>query len=197
MDDCYRRASWLFDVVLRTLPTASLCVACSLHEVTPDEAWTPKTTSTSIAEVVPVTEMTFVNGPSVEPASDLRVWLGRHRGRLLQLPVVVEWSGMDVGQAWLGMTDADPVANAVRIQLDQSALGVGLAVRLRSLCDKAPARCVVWLQGYWGPTVDLPGPLGFDRPMVADGIQEHPFSVRMVMGLVGEDDAPHVRIAEK
>ncbi|MGC6516061.1 MAG: hypothetical protein ACON4N_16350 [Myxococcota bacterium] len=144
-----------------------------------------------------MTEMTFVNGPSVEPASDLRVWLDRNGGRLLQLPVVVEWSGMDVGQAWLGMTGADPVANAVRIQLDQSALGIGLAVRLRSLCGNAPARCVVWLQGYWGSTVDLPGPLGFDRPSEADGIQEHPFSVRMVMGLVGEDDAPHVRAAEK
>ena len=197
MNDRYRRASWLFDVVLRTVLTASLCVACSLHEVTPDEAWTPKTTSKSTVEVGPVTEMTFVNGPSVEPASDLRVWLVRNRGRLLQLPVVVEWSGMDAGQAWLGMTDAAPVANAVRIQLDQHALGVGLADRLRSLCGKAPARCVVWLQGYWGPTVDLPGPPGFDGPAVADGIREHPFSVRMVMGLVGEGDAPHVRVAEK
>ena len=59
--------------------------------------------------------------------------------------------------------------------------------RLVPLCPETPARCVAWIEGYWGRTASL-GPPGFES--------EGPLSVREVVGLVEEGDTPHIKVAE-
>ncbi len=136
-------------------------------------------------------ELKFVAGPALTPVSELRSWLGSHRDTLIRIPMAIEMSGFDVGPAWIATTAADPAADAIHVTLDQGALGVGLVERLGALCQ-APTRCVVWLQGYWKPTLsggpdfaalELPGP------------KREPFSVRDVVGLVAAEDAARVQVA--
>ncbi len=139
-----------------------------------------------------VTEPVFVDGPAITPAAELATWLAGKKGSLLRLPLVVEVTGWSVGPAWIGMTDADAPADAVHIELDQGALGVGLTERLTPLCGEPPARCVVWIQGYWGPNVPMP-----ELPLMPGETKKEPFAVREVVGLVAEGDTPHVKVLQK
>ena len=151
-------------------------------------------TSTEATPEPPVNDPTFVDGPAISPAPELSAWLGRNKGNLLRLPLVIEVTSYDVGPAWIGMTKADAPADAVLVSLDQGALSVGLTDHLVPLCGETPTRCVVWIEGYWGPTVSLPGPPGFDGPAVPGAPSKSPFSVREVVGLVQAGDSPHVKI---
>jgi hypothetical protein len=141
-----------------------------------------------------VTEPTFVDGPAIAPAAELATWLSTKKGSLLRLPLVIEVEPFGVGPAWIGTSDADRPADAVQVSLDQGALSVGLTERLLPLCPEAPTRCVVWIQGYWGPTVSLPGPPGFDGPSVPGVAKKEPFSVRSVVALFKDGDTPNVKV---
>jgi hypothetical protein len=140
-----------------------------------------------------VTEPTFVDGPAITPTPDLAAWLGKNKGNLLRLPLVIEVEPFGVGPAWIGMTADDAPADAIRIELDQGAMSVGLTDPLVALCKDTSTRCVAWIQGYWGPTMDMPGPGG---PSMPDMPKEEPFSVREVVGLVQKGDTPHVKVVK-
>ena len=139
----------------------------------------------------PVPESTFIDGPSITPEGTLREWLEGHEGTLIRLPLAIEMSGLGVGPAWISTTGADAGDDAIHVSLDQGALGIGLSDRLRPLCGSQPTRCVVWLQGYWGPTV-AGGPT-FDG-LDTEGSGNESFSVRDVVGLVAEGDRAVVQI---
>jgi hypothetical protein len=141
-----------------------------------------------------MSEPVFVDGPALSPAAELARWLDEHKNSLLRLPLVVELRSYEVGSAWIGMTTDDPPPDAIWVELDQGALSVGLTERLVPLCPQTPTRCVTWIEGYWGPTIDLPGPLGFDSP---DAPAKQPFSVREVIDLVREGDSPHIKVVER
>ena len=138
----------------------------------------------------------FVDGPAIFPAPDLAKWLSEHKGSLLRLPLVIEVRSYEVGPAWIGMTVDDAPDDAIWVELDQGALGVGLTDRLVPLCPATPTRCAVWIQGFWGPTVSLPGPPGFDLPQVPGVPKKEPFSVREVVSLVAEGDTPHLKVVK-
>lgn len=130
-------------------------------------------------------ETTFVDGPALDKPADLLAWFeGDGRGRLVQIPVVVTRSPLGVGPAHIGTRAEAPGPDAVRLELDDGAMSVSLADRLREHCA-AGQPCAVWVEGIWGRTVPMP-------PSPGDG---HAFSVRRLVGPVGDGDAARVRVA--
>lgn len=142
-----------------------------------------------------MTEPTSGQGPSITPPDALKTWLDAHKDTTIQLPVVVESEVLGLGSSWIGTSDADPSEDAVRLFLNDSAMGIGLGDRLRSLCGNPPVRCVVWLEGKWGSSAP-PGPFGGPGGLGALGGDKEasPFSVRKLIGKVEPGDAAVVRL---
>jgi hypothetical protein len=82
----------------------------------------------------PYVSPTYVRGPAVANSSELVAWLAT-QSRRVRLPVVID--PRSPTQGYVG-----PVA----IELDDTALGIPLADRLRS---SGGARCALWLEGRW------------------------------------------------
>jgi len=128
----------------------------------------------------------LVAGPPIRPAGPLLEWLsevGDAPGprRLLRLPVVARFEDefrLALSDAVVGMEAAalDDEA-AIRLKLDDTGLGVALPSSLRKLSPERTS--VVWLEGHWGPLVQLPM-LGL--PGGDDG--RHTFAVLRVHGPV-------------
>jgi hypothetical protein len=77
-----------------------------------------------------------------------------------------------IDDAFLGSADAPASVEAVRLRLNDAAMGISLRDRLRGRCPPESTRCAVWLEGAWGAQ-----PLG-DEPEVADGGPKRwPFAV--------------------
>lgn len=90
----------------------------------------------------------FVPGPEAVPGPALTAWLDAHPDALVKLPFTV-WRGPlgEVTHAAIGAQRTPPAAS---VKLSDTALGVSLADRLRSLCGER-ARCLVSLSGLWEP----------------------------------------------
>lgn len=146
-----------------------------------------------------------VDGPAVSPPSALLTWLeGEGRGEVVQLPVTVSVSPLGMGPAWIGV-EPEPGPDALHLRLDDGALGIALADRLRQACP-AGGPCAVWLEGRWGSHLAGPAapsgpgpsggpglappsgaaPLGGPPPLsgMVPGSQKHPFAVSRFVGLV-------------
>lgn len=76
----------------------------------------------------------YVRGPAVSDSAELVAWLAT-QVRRVRLPVVIEQRSPTHG--YVG-----PLA----IELDDTALGISLADRLRTLGGD---RCALWLEGRW------------------------------------------------
>ena len=102
------------------------------------------------------------SGPLLgEPEATLGLWFeanaaaGERRIRL-RIPVVVT-APPDASPGSRGAVLARPAGAApLAVDLDDSALGISLCDRLRSLCPGS-GECALWLEGYWGSLVELPG----------------------------------------
>jgi len=77
---------------------------------------------------------TYVRGPAVANSSELVAWLAT-QARRVRLPVVID--PRSPTQGYVG---------PVSVELDDTALGVSLADRLRSFNG---TRCALWLEGRW------------------------------------------------
>ena len=165
-----------------------LLTSCGNHRATAPE---PKANPGSAELKAPVPDLSFIEGPPITPSGALREWLEGQGRSLIRLPLAIEMSGLGVGPAWISTTAADAADDAIHVSLDQGALGIGLSDRLRPLCGSQPTRCVVWLEGYWGPTV-AGGP-SFEG-LEAEGSANAVFSVRDVVGPVAEGDRAVVQI---
>jgi hypothetical protein len=90
--------------------------------------------------------LAFVHGPSTASAGGLRKWL-EHQHDTVRLPVLVTKGAS--GQILTGTKELFPLS------LDDSALGVSLADRVRTACpdaDQSPRatdQCALWLEGTW------------------------------------------------
>jgi hypothetical protein len=88
----------------------------------------------------PHAELTFTRGHALSPPAALRAWLDQQGKKLVRAPVTVDTDPLgSVRGARLG---------ELAVTLDDSALGISLADRLRHACPDA-ATCRVWLEGLW------------------------------------------------
>ncbi|MEU6453325.1 hypothetical protein [Streptomyces sp. NPDC047065] len=100
---------------------------------------------------------TFVPGPPVSPSGPLLAWLNdaadTNPRRLVRLPVVVRFDpkrlGIVAGAVGTG-PGGDGDRDAIRLTLNDRAMGVPLADRVRAHCPTGEDACAVWLDGYWG-----------------------------------------------
>lgn len=168
------------------MPTISViaCTMLSLAAVADEGGATAPTAGDTMTNSTPS------RGPAIVPSSALHAWLDDHNGTMIRLPVVVEAEVLGLGASWIGTSTADPTADAIRLFLDDSAMGIGVSDHLRTLCGQPPVRCVVWLDGFWGATIPLPNPMLSLGDV--EGAPSSPFSVRNVAGVVGADDEPIV-----
>ncbi len=103
----------------------------------------------------PKPERSFSPGPTLADSAALLAWLESNPSAYLRLPVVVFRGGLGgVELAFIGSDPVPPGDDAILLELDDSALGIGLSTRLRSLCGGSDA-CAVWIEGTWGRL--LPG----------------------------------------
>lgn len=90
---------------------------------------------------------TFVQGAALSPGDKLVSWLDAQKiggeGKLLRVPVVLAKGqvGWTLQGAKLGTA-----GDAVTVNLDDTALGIGLGQRARK-CKEAP--CAFLVEGYW------------------------------------------------
>lgn len=122
------------------------------------------------ARKAPTTDFREVTAVAVQDRKALVAWLETTRGTRVQLPVEVNFGPRGITRAVVGQTT---------IHLDDSALGIALNDRLRTVCDNSP--CFVWLEGTWGALLN--------------GDQDRTFAVRDLGGLA-QPDAAHPRVAE-
>ncbi|MEM7135964.1 MAG: hypothetical protein AAF500_05250 [Myxococcota bacterium] len=102
----------------------------------------------------------WVLAPETLTTRDLEAWVRQHsesedgRRRRLRVPVIVEFEDGDrlaLGTSVLAFSASEE--GATRIELDDSALGVSLVSRARSLCRPEDRACVLGVEGMWGPLI--------------------------------------------
>ncbi len=124
----------------------------------------------------PKPERSFVPGPTLADHAALLAWLEAHPEAYLRLPVVVFPGDLGgIRLAYIGTDPVPPADGAIVLDLDDSALGIPLSTRLRSLCGAEGSACVVWIEGTWGPLLPDLEPDG-----ARDGPPPWPLAVRDV-----------------
>jgi hypothetical protein len=160
----------LFQPRLVVTVVAVACLGAGPPQGMPSPPSTP-----TVESPVPSDSPRTVQGPAVEPVSALIAWLEGDGGKkLVQLPVVVVPSVLGLASGRLG---------GVEIRLDDAAMSVSLADRIRKDCPM-DVECAIWVEGTWGANVDLG--LGGGEPT---------FSVREYRGKV-EGVGTFVRVVE-
>jgi len=136
----------------------------------------------------------LVPGPPLSPAGPLLEWLEGVKAaagprKLLRLPVVVRFEDdyrLALSEAVVGVSEAAfDDAEALRLKLDDTGMGVSLLEAVKRLCTGLS--CAVWLEGHWGTL--LTGPLARRALAGAGTDPRHPFAVLRVQGTVGAGEA--------
>lgn len=139
--------------------------------------------------LTPEPALSFVDGPAIADSDALLAWLSANKGRTLQLPVVVAFDDehrLAVKRASLG---------ALQLRLDDTSMGVGILDRLRAACPPGPLECAVWLEGRWGPVMEIGGQPALSIPGFDSGPRRHDFAVRRLVGLA-DATATRARVAK-
>ena len=155
----------------------------------------------------PTSPVSFIPGPPIQPSSELLNWLNNEtqtnsgsRTRL-RLPVVIYFQDsyrLALGDAFIGISNINRDNDAIFLSLSDSAMSVSLLSTLRDLCPTTENSCAVWLEGYWGPPMELNLPqLSAPKQDRAKKIKS-PFSVLKVHELIqeqlGQDEEVRVLI---
>jgi len=127
----------------------------------------------------PATKVAWEVGPGVDQPAELKSWIQEVRAKpgeerpLVRIPVVASMDEhrLQISSAFLGVS-AD-ASNHFALRLDDSALGISLVARLRHRCPEDRRSCVIWVEGYWGPLLDL--------PRDPDATPPYPFAVLEVL----------------
>ena len=139
------------------------------------------------------TPINFKPGPLIIPGDDLVKYFeanGRTpEGKRIyfKIPVIfkmrTDFPGA-VQEAFIGVTPDLDEDEKVRLDIDDSGMGIGLSDRLLSLCDGAQV-CKGWLFGFWGPLMDIeiiPDLSSDEKP---GGPPKYPFAMRDLKPLEG------------
>lgn len=142
----------------------------------------PSPEPTVATSMTPAPTVAFEDGPSIADPAALLAWLDTTKAgrRLVQLPVVVEFGPLGVQRAWIGNVAGAPADGAAMLKLDDTAMGVPLLDHLRRVCPTPT--CAVWLEGTWGPVMEVGGMPALSLPGFA-GPPRHDFAVRRLVGL--------------
>lgn len=129
----------------------------------------------------PRPERTFAKGPTLKDGEALLAWFQEEGSGYVRIPVVIRFSTDGLRHRELSYigTDAEAMPeDALVLSLDDSTLGIGLDMRLRSLCDDESPTCVLWIEGFWG---------GMQLALMDDeGPPPWPFTVRDTAPLQGD-----------
>lgn len=74
-------------------------------------------------------------GPALDPPEALKAWLDDGGDSVVRVPLTVQKS-------------VDARIGSLRVEVDDSALGVSLADRLRMACANEK-KCTAWVEGRW------------------------------------------------
>lgn len=93
----------------------------------------------------PAPTLTVVAQPLL-PVAEALAWLQRAQteGLTFRVPLDVEVSPLGVGRGHLGFAD-----ERIAVNLDDTALGIGLADRALSWCGATATTCAMWVWGQW------------------------------------------------
>lgn len=126
-------------------------------------------------------------GPSIQESEPLLEWLNSNarsasgQPRLFRLPVVISFEDkfrLELGNAFIGVSEERLGENAIELSLDTAAMGISLWSLLNERCPKASISCAVWLDGYWGSAIEL------DQPQTRKAGEKWPFAVVRLHGLI-------------
>ncbi|MEM7433804.1 MAG: hypothetical protein AAF436_01540 [Myxococcota bacterium] len=102
----------------------------------------------------------WVLAPATLRTADLEAWVRQRseseggQRRRLRVPVIVEFADSNrlaLGDSKLAFSSSEEGGTV--IELDDSALGIPLLSRARSLCPPAERRCLLEVEGMWGPLI--------------------------------------------
>lgn len=155
----------------------------------------------------PAQSARFVAGPAIRPSGPLLDWLNDKVAaapgprKRVRLPVVVRFEDqyrLAIGEAFIGAAPGAAGDDAIFLSLDDTGMSVALLDILRDRCPKSADACAVWLEGHWGPLVDVPMP-DLDLPgEPEDDRKRWPFAVLQVHDLIdakaGGDETPRALV---
>jgi hypothetical protein len=143
--------------------------------------------------MTPDKQVDFVAGPAIAPAQELLAWLEGtiqplDPRRRIRLPVIARWEDehrLGFGDVFVGLTEAS-ADGALLLAPDDGGLSVSLIDTLAGQCPEGAAACAMWLEGYWGELMEMPG---FDMPgLEPEGPKRHAFAVLKVVGPIADGD---------
>lgn len=177
-----------------TLALVALLAACGERGRSPSlpsELASSTPSEVPVASKTPMTPTTFDSGPSIDDTSQLRAWLDATAPpggvkRRVRLPVVITRTANGITSAYVGTHPDKPAAEAMHLRLDDTALGVSLADRLRERFGADASPVVVWLDGVRAGGTALEDHLIAAAGGPADG---WPFALRAVGEPVAPTDA--------
>lgn len=119
---------------------------------------------TSMNPSTSASRVQMVEGPRLETAEDLRRWLDEnsnkpdgHRRRF-RLPVTLRFADeyrLALGAGSIG---------SIEVRLDDTAMQTPLLEAVKRQCPQGQTTCTLWLEGYWGPLINVPNMPSFDPP---------------------------------
>lgn len=133
----------------------------------------------------------MIEGAAIQPSGTLLDWLNRNARsatgarRLFRLPVVIRFQDeyrLELGDAFVGAAEETMSADPIALSLDTSAMGMSLWSLLNERCPKALIACAVWLDGYWGSSIET----GESDASWQGGVRKWPFTVLRLHGLIEE-----------
>jgi len=158
-------------VTLTVLAFALACGASSSSDQREGKAAAKKDAESKAKADSKMTRMTpnaapgeFVAGPTVGLAAELLAWFKEHamsngKRQRFRVPVVVAFEDkyrLDLGEAFVGGSPDVAKDERLRLDLDDGALGIALLDTVQSRCGEGQMTCSLWLEGYWGPLVEIP-----------------------------------------
>ena len=159
----------------------------------------PSITAVPERPMNPTPSVQYEEGTPLQPSSALLAWLqGLNNGTqgpdpFIRLPVVLRFEDtlkLGIHEAWIGGSNDDVGQDSIAIRLDDTGMSVGV---LDQVLDRIPPddlSYVVWLEGTWGPLVDLPMPEIPGEPPDAREV----FAVRRVGDAVTPGQGTHAHI---
>ncbi len=139
------------------------------------------------------TPVSFKPGPQIIPGDDLVKYF-ETQGRTpegkriyFKIPVIFKMRSDFPGaiqEAFIGVSPDLDEDEKVRLDIDDSGMGIGLSDRLQNLCGEEKV-CKGWLFGFWGLLLDIEIIPDLSKNTQPNGPPKYPFAMRDLRPLEG------------